>query len=544
MRGLMMDDPLLISGMIEYAAQNHGYQEIVSRSVEGPIHRYTYADAYGRIKQLANALERLGVRIGDRVATVAWNGYRHFELYYGVSGIGAVCHTINPRLFPEQIVYIIDHAADRFIFVDLTFVPLIEAVQDKLPALEGVIVMTDAAHMPETSLANAYCYEDLIGAEEQDFAWPQFDENTASSLCYTSGTTGNPKGALYSHRSTVLHTMFVCATDGFGVSNGTVILPAVPMFHVNAWGLAYAATMYGAKLVLPGMGYDGQSMYELLDEEKVTMTAGVPTIWLMLLDYLKKESKDLPHLKSAGIGGAAAPLSMIEAFEDDYGVRVHHAWGMTEMSPVGTTAHLNARIAGLPKQERRAYQQKQGREVWGVKLKILDDEGNELPRDGKAFGELAVRGPWVIDSYFENEDASQTQFTDDGWFLTGDVATLDAEGHMQIVDRSKDVIKSGGEWISTIDLENAAVGYPGVAEAAVIGLPHPKWDERPLLIVVKTQDADITGEEILEFLSDKIARWWMPDDVVFADELPHTATGKIAKIPLRETYKDHKLPTA
>ncbi len=544
MHGLMMDDALLISNLIEYAADYHGDREIVSRTVEGPIHRYTYSQASQRSKQLANALEALNIKLGDRVATIAWNGYRHFELYYGISGMGGVCHTINPRLFPEQLIYIINHAEDKLVFLDLTFVPLLEALQDKLPKVEGYVIMTDAAHMPDTALKNVMCYEDLIAAQSDTYSWPQLDERSAAAMCYTSGTTGNPKGALYSNRSTVLHTMFVCGTDIFGVSGKMTILPAVPMFHVYAWGFPYAATMVGAKLVFPGAAYDGASMYELLDTEQVTATAGVPTIWLMLLDYLKKEGKTLPHLEMAGIGGAATPLSMIEAFEDDHGVRVHHAWGMTELSPVGTTARLNPRVEALPTSERRKYQVKQGRAVHGVKMKIIDDAGNELPRDGVAFGELAVRGPWVISEYFGDPDASASQFTGDGWFLTGDVATLDSEGHMQIVDRSKDVIKSGGEWISSIDLENTAVGHEGVAEAAVIGLPHPKWDERPLMIVVRADGSDPSPQEILDYLSDKVAKWWLPDDVVFIDELPHTATGKIAKIPLREQFKDHQFSTA
>ncbi len=544
MHGLMMDDPLIITRMIEHAARYHGSAEIVSRSVEGPIHRYTYADAYGRVKQLGNALQSLGVQLGDRVATFAWNGYRHYELYFAISGVGAVCHAINPRLFAEQLIYIINHAEDRFIFLDLTFVPLLEAIKDHLPKVEGYVIMTDAEHMPETTLPNVHCYEDLLAAEPDQIEWPEFDERTASSMCYTSGTTGNPKGALYSHRSTYLHTMFVVGADVFNINNAAVLFPAAPMFHVYAWGIPYASTMVGAKLVLPGAAYDGASVYELLDQEKVTMAVGVPTIWMMLLDHVKKEGKSFPHLEATGIGGSAVPLSMTETFEDDYDVRVYHAWGMTEMSPVGTTAQFNARVAGLPTEERRGFQKMQGRTVCGVQMKILGEDGQELPRDGVAFGEVAVRGPWIISSYYDNEDASKSQFTEDGWFLTGDVATLDAEGHMQIVDRSKDVIKSGGEWISSIDLENAAVGHPGVMEAAVIGMPHPKWDERPLLVVVKADGADAAKDDIITFLGDKVAKWWLPDDVVFVDELPHTATGKIAKLALREQFKDYTLPTA
>jgi len=543
MHGLMMDDPLIITRIIEHAAQNHGTTEIVSRSVEGPIHRYTYADAHGRIKQLGNALQSLGVKLGDRVATFAWNGYRHYELYFAISGIGAVCHAINPRLFHDQLEYIINHAEDRFIFLDLTFVPLLEAIKDKLPGVEGYVILCDRAHMPDTSLPNVMCYEELLADQPDSITWPEFDERTASSMCYTSGTTGNPKGALYSHRSTYLHTMFVVGADVFNITCSSVLLPASPMFHVYAWGIPYATTLVGAKLVLPGAAYDGASVYELLDQEKVTMAVGVPTIWMMLLDYVKKAGKTFPYLEATGIGGAAVPLSMTETFEDEFDVRVYHAWGMTEMSPVGTTAQFNARVAALPKEERRAYQVKQGRTVCGVQMKIVGEDGEELPRDGVAFGEVAVRGPWIISAYYKNDDANQAQFTDDGWFLTGDVATLDVEGHMQIVDRSKDVIKSGGEWISSIDLENAAVGHPGVMEAAVIGMAHPKWDERPLLIVVKAEGAEVGKNEILDFLSDKVAKWWLPDDIAFVDELPHTATGKIAKLVLREQFKDYTLPT-
>lgn len=544
MHGLMMDDPLIITRMIEHAAKYHGSVEIVSRSVEGPIHRYTYADAYTRVKQLGNALQSLGVKLGDRVATFAWNGYRHYELYFAISGVGAVCHAINPRLFQDQLDYIINHAEDRFIFLDLTFVPLLEALQEKLPKVEGYVIMTDRAHMPETSLPNVVCYEELLAAEPEEIEWPEFDERTASSMCYTSGTTGEPKGALYSHRSTYLHTMFVCGADIFNISNSDVLLPAAPMFHVYSWGIPYATTMVGAKLVLPGAAYDGASIYELLDQEKVTMAVGVPTIWMMLLGYVKEEGKKFTYLERTGIGGSAVPLSMIETFEDDYDVTVYHAWGMTETSPVGTSAQFNARVAALPKEERRAYQKMQGRTCCGVQMKILGENGEELPRDGVAFGEVAVRGPWIVSAYYDNETANKSQFTDDGWFLTGDVATLDQEGHMQIVDRSKDVIKSGGEWISSIDLENAAVGHPQVTEAGVIGMPHPKWDERPLLIVVKSEGAEISKDDMLDFLSDKIAKWWLPDDVVFVDELPHTATGKIAKLALREQFKDYTLPTA
>ena len=544
MRGLMMDMPLLITPIIQYAADYHGDTEIVSRSVEGPIHRYTYGESYGRIQKLANALNRLGVEFGDRIATVAWNGYRHFELYFGVSGVGAILHTMNPRLHPEQFIYIVNHAEDKFIFLDLTFVPLLEAVAEHLPTVKGYIIMTDKAHMPETKLANVMCYEDLLDGEADAFDWPTFDENTASSLCYTSGTTGDPKGSLYSHRSTLLHTFAVCGGDCVPMTSKDTFLPAVPMFHVNAWGIPYGCAKNGTKLVLPGAQYDGASIFELLDIEKVTLSAGVPTIWMMLLEHLRSTNSSLDRLNMTLIGGSAVPRSMIDEFEDVHGVRVFQAWGMTEMSPVGTTGDLKASTLALPKEERRQFQAKQGRTFFGVDLKIVDEDGSELPRDGKAFGELLVRGPWVISEYYKNEEGTQAAFTDDGWFRTGDVSTLDADGHMQIVDRAKDVIKSGGEWISSIDVENTAMGHADVAEAAVIGMPHPKWDERPILVVVPVEGQSPSGDDILTFLKDKIAKWWLPDDVVFVDELPHTATGKVSKMQLREKFKDYTLPTA
>ena len=542
MRGLMMDAPLLISSLIRFAARNHATTEIVSRSVEGPIHRYTYGDAHGRICRLARALGRLGVTEGDRVATLAWNGYRHFELYFGVSGVGAVCHTINPRLFHEQIEYVVNHAEDKYVFLDLTFVPLLEKLAAELKPVKGYVIMTDAAHMPETTLPGALCYETLLEAEADTFEWPRFDENTASSLCYTSGTTGHPKGALYSHRSTLLHTFSLCVADNLGLGSEDTMLPAVPMFHVNAWGIPYGCAMVGAKLVLPGPNYEGEAIYQLLEDEQVTKSAGVPTIWLMLLDYMKKNGKKLPHLGCTVIGGSAVPRSMIEAFQDDFGVQVFHAWGMTEMSPVGTSGRLKGHMRNLPKEKRHDIQLKQGRAIYGVDMKIVDEAGQELPRDGKAFGELMVRGPWVAREYYRDAEGTKASFTGDGWFGTGDVSTLDEDGFMQIVDRSKDVIKSGGEWISSIDLENAAVGHPDVAEAAVIGVPHIKWDERPILVVVPVEGKTPTPGDLLAFLTDKVAKWWLPDDVVLVDEIPHTATGKISKMQLREKLKDYKLP--
>jgi 3-(methylthio)propionyl---CoA ligase len=542
MYGMMMDTPLLISSLIKFAAQYHGDAEIVTRTVEGPIHRYTYRDAHGRAQRLANALTRLGVKHGDRVATLAWNTHRHFELYYGVSGMGAVLHTINPRLFADQIRYIVNHASDRFIFADLSFVPILEALAPALPKVEGYVIMTDREHMPATKLEGALCYEELINAESDSFDWPEFDEKTAASLCYTSGTVGNPKGALYSHRSTIIHTYTICMTDGFGLSTNAVCLPVVPMFHVNAWGIPYGAAATGTKLVMPGAKLDGESVCELLESEKVTMTAGVPTVWLMLQNYLKQSGKRPKYLKEILVGGAAVPLPMIQAFENDFGYRMIHAWGMTEMSPVGTCGRLKPKMNDLPVDQRQAIQAKQGRAIWNVDLKIVDASGRSLPHDGTSFGELLVRGPWVINAYFNDPAASKDAFDDEGWFRTGDVATIDAEGYMQIVDRAKDVVKSGGEWISSIDIENKAMGHPDVAEAAVIGVPHPKWDERPILVVVKKPGTSPTRDDILGFLKGKIANWCVPDDVVFVEQLPHTATGKLSKREIRLQLKDYRLP--
>jgi acyl-CoA synthetase (AMP-forming)/AMP-acid ligase II len=542
LHGLMMDAPHSIHSLIEHAAAYHGKTEIVSRTVEGPIHRYTYEDSHARIAKLANALRRLGVAPGDRVATLAWNGYRHFELYFAISGMGAVCHTINPRLFHDQIDYIVNHANDRFIFLDTTFVPLLEPLQDKLPSVEGYVVMTDSEHMPETSLKGAVAYEDLIAGEAGQFAWPNLDERTAASLCYTSGTTGNPRGALFTHRSTVLHSFAIALPEVFNLSTRSVMMPAVPMFHVNAWGLPYACPMTGAKLVLPGPRYDGEAVHELMEAEGVNSCAGVPTIWGMLLEYLRTSGKALSHKPSVVIGGAAPPLSMIVGFEEEYGCTVNHAWGMTEMSPVGTCGKLPPSMDALTKEERHAVKTKQGRAVYGVEMKIVDGDGNTLPHDGKAFGELLVRGPWVISAYFEDEESTAASF-DDGWFRTGDVATIDDDGFMQIVDRIKDVIKSGGEWISSITLENTAMGHPGVTEAAVIGIHHPKWDERPLLGVVPAGDEPPAPADLIEYLSASVPKWWLPDDVVFVEELPHTATGKVSKKQLRERLEGHRLPT-
>jgi 3-(methylthio)propionyl---CoA ligase len=543
MFGLMQDRPLLIQQLIEHAALNHGDTEIVSRRVEGDIHRYTYRDARLRAKKLAEALIALGISPGDRIGTLAWNGYRHFELYYGISGMGAVCHTINPRLFPEQIVYIVNHAEDRLLFVDLNLLPAIEKLLPEFKTVRHVVAMTDRAHLPkDCRIPNLLVYEELIGNQPGTYDWPVFDEHTASSLCYTSGTTGNPKGVLYHHRSTLLHAYGSALPDTLGLSARSVVLPVVPMFHVNAWGLPYSCALVGAKLVFPGPALDGKSLYELFETEGVTFTAGVPTVWLALLQYMQANKLKLSTLKYAVIGGSAAPPAMIEAFDREFGVEVLHAWGMSEMSPLGSVNHPKAKHKGMPADEVLAVRLKQGRPPFGVEMKIVDDAGQELPRDGKAFGDLLVRGPWITKGYFKGEGGEI--LNDDGWFPTGDVATLDPDGYMQITDRSKDVIKSGGEWISSIDLENAAMAHPGVAEAAVIGVRHPKWDERPLLIIHRKPDATVDKKELLEFLGTKVAKWWLPDDVQFVDAIPHTATGKILKTRLRDDFKDYKLPTA
>ena len=542
MHGLIMDRPLLISSLLEFGARNHANSEIVSRSVEGPIHRYTLDQSHARTKQLAKAMARLGVVEGDRIATIAWNGYRHFELYFAISGMGAICHTINPRLFHEQIVYVINHAEDKYVFMDLTFVPLLEALGAHLPKVAGYVIMTDKEHMPETKLENVHCYEDLLAAEDDDYAWPEFDELTASSLCYTSGTTGNPKGVLYSHRSTMLHTLAICSAEGPGLNSRTCYLAVVPMFHVNAWGIPYGCALTGAKLVLPGPRYEGDMIFDLLDDEKVNITAGVPTIWMMLLGEMRKRGRKPEALETLIVGGSAFLNSMIEAFEDEFAVNVHHAWGMTELSPVGTSGGLLTSMLDLPKEERWAVKSKQGRAIWGVEKKIVGEDGAELPHDGVAFGELMVRGPWTASAYYNDVEATAQSFTEDGWFHTGDVATIDEHGIMQIVDRKKDVIKSAGEWISSIDLENAAMAHPAIQEAAVIGMPHPKWDERPLLVVVAADGEAPALEEVREFLADKVAKWWLPDDLMVLDELPHTATGKVSKLNLREQLKDYTFP--
>jgi len=540
--GQMMQQPLLISSLIVHAERHHGEQLIVSRRVEGDIHRQTFRELGARSRRMANALAKLGVQPGERVATMAWNGYRHMEVYYAVSGSGAVLHTLNPRLHPDQIVYIADHAEDRVLFFDLTFLPLIEAVAGRVKTIKAFVAMTDRAHMPKDSkIAGLLCYEELLEAASDDYEWPSFDENAASSLCYTSGTTGNPKGVLYSHRSTVLHTYAAALPDALNCSARDTILPVVPMFHVNAWGLPYVACMVGAKLVFPGPGLDGKSLYELFESEKVTLSAGVPTVWQGLLTYVEANHLKFSTMRRSVIGGSACPPAMIRTFQEKYDVFVLHAWGMTEMSPLGTACTFKARHLGETQEERYAVMAKQGRIIYGVDMKIVGDDGKELPWDGQAAGELLVRGPWIVNRYFKEEGGDPLV---DGWFPTGDVAKIDADGYMQITDRSKDVIKSGGEWIGSIDLENIAMAHPKVAMAACIAAVHPKWDERPLLVVMKKEGVELTREELLAFFEGKIAKWWTPDDVVFVDAIPIGATGKMLKNRLREQFKDYKLPTA
>ena len=538
MLGLMQDYPLLTHTILDHAAICHGEREQVTRSIEGPIRRTTLADIRTRSLKVAKALANEGVKLGDRIATMAWNTDRHVESWFGIMGNGAIYHTLNPRLFADQITYIVNHAEDDIMFVDLTFIPIVEALKDRIASVRKYIVLTDSDHMPTTSLPNAVAYEDWIGAVDDDFAWKSFDENTAAGLCYTSGTTGNPKGVLYSHRSNVLHGLMGGQPDVFGLTSEDVILAIVPMFHANAWALTYAAPMAGAKFVMPGAGMDGKSIYQLLESEKVTCTAAVPTVWLGLLQYMDENDKALPYLKKIVVGGAACPPMMIRKFELDYGVEMIHAWGMTEMSPIGTTGKLKHATMSLDREAQLKLKEKQGRTPYLVEMKIVDDEGDDLPRDGETFGHLMVRGPAVAKAYYKLDEEILTK---DGWLDTSDIATIDPMGYMQITDRDKDVIKSGGEWISSIEIENKAVGCPGVAEAAVIGLPHPKWSERPLLIIIRDADSDIDKEGVLAYLNGKIAKWWMPDDVVFVDEIPHTATGKIQKMELRKQFKDLKL---
>ena len=539
MLGLMQDQPLLISGLIEFAARHHHDAEIVSRRVEGDVHRYTYADAAARSRKVANALDRLGLAFSDRVGTLAWNGYRHLELYFGVSGSGRVIHTINPRLPPDQVAWIVNHAEDQVLCFDMTFLPIIKAVWSKCPTVKHWVALCEADALPaDTGIAGLQSYEAWLGAESDVYAWPEFDERSAAALCYTSGTTGNPKGVLYSHRSTLLHAYAGALPDALSLSARDSVLPVVPMFHVNAWGVPYGAAMTGCKLVLPGAALDGKSVYELIESERVTFAAGVPTVWLMLLNHMQAGGLKFSTLNRTVIGGSACPPAMIRSFYVDYGVVVLHGWGMTEMSPLGTVCNLKLKQLELPLEERLGVMAKQGRALYGVDLKIVDPQGRELPWDGQATGDLLVKGPWIVSNYFRGEGGDPLV---DGWFPTGDVASIDPDGFMQITDRSKDVIKSGGEWISSIDIENVAMAHPAVAMAACIALPHPKWDERPLLVVVRKPGAELTREALLAFYEGKVAKWQVPDDVAFVDAIPLGATGKMQKNKLREQFKQHRL---
>ena len=541
MQGLMQQWPLLCSKVIDHAATYHPLREVVSRSVEGPMHRTNYREVRARAMKLAQRLDREGIKLGDRVATLAWNTWRHLECWYGIVGIGAIYHTLNPRLFPEQIAWIMNDAEDRIIFADVTFMPILEAIAPSVPSLEKIVVLTDAANMPETKLANVVAYEEWLAEADGDFAWKEFDENTAAGMCYTSGTTGNPKGVLYSHRSNLLHSMIAQQPDAMGLSSRDRVLPIVPLFHANGWGLAFSCPMAGAAMIMPGAKMDGASVYEILTTEKVTFSAAVPTVWLMLLQHLEKVGGELPDLKKVVIGGSACPRAVTQKFQEVYGVQVIHAWGMTEMSPLGSLCTIKPEYQDLTGDALLDIEEKQGHPPFAVEMKVTDDENVERPWDGKTFGRLKVRGPAVASSYYKGTGAEA--FDEDGWFDTGDVAHMDQHGYMQITDRAKDVIKSGGEWISTIDLENLAVGHPDVAEAAVIGLAHPKWDERPLMVIVRKEGRNVSREDILAYLEGKIAKWWMPDDVAFVDEIPHTATGKIQKMTLRDQFRDYRLPT-
>ena len=541
MFGQVQDSPLLVSQLIEHAAQLHPNQRIITKTVEGDWHEYTYKDAAKRSKQLAQALIALGVQDGDVIGTLAWNTYRHFECWYGISGMGAILHTVNPRLFPEQLDYIINHAEDKFLFIDTTFVPLLEALQSKLPNVKGYVIMTDENHMPTTTLKNALCYETLLAQQSGEYEWPQLDERQATSICYTSGTTGNPKGVVYSHRSSLLHSWGITSLNVGEICSETRVLPIVPMFHANAWGLVYAVAMMGAEVVFPGPHLDGASVCDMINRYKVDLSAAVPTVWTMLMQHLAQSGDTLESLNSVLIGGSAVPKAMIRSFEQDYGVEVWQAWGMTEMSPLGSLNKPRPQDALLSYDEQLNIKAKQGRPCFGVQMKIVNDNNEAFPHDGKAFGRLLVKGPWVVSQYFKAETSA---LDEDGWFDTGDVATIDETGNMQITDRSKDVIKSGGEWISSIDLENAAMGHTDVLEAAVIGVSHPKWEERPLLIIVpKNPEQPPTAESVLAFLEDKVAKWWLPNAVEFIEAIPHTATGKINKVGLREHFKDFQFDT-
>jgi 3-(methylthio)propionyl---CoA ligase len=547
MLGLMQSQPLLISSLIDFAERHHGDVEIVSRRVEGDIHRYSWKQVATRARQVANALDGMNLLFSDRVATLAWNGYRHLEIYFGVSGSGRVLHTINPRLHPDQIAWIANHAEDQVLCFDMTFLPLVQAVHARCPNIRQYVALCDPEKLPaDSGVPNLVSYEAWIGGQPTSYQWPSFDENSASSMCYTSGTTGNPKAALYSHRSTILHAYAAALPDVMCLSARDSVLPVVPMFHVNAWGIPYSAALTGAKLVFPGPALDGKSVYELIEAEKVNYAAGVPTVWQMLLGHMKPNKLRFSTLKRTVIGGSACPPAMIDAFREDYGVEVLHAWGMTEMSPLGTLCTLKNKHLTLPPEEQMKIRLKQGRAIFGVDMKIVGEGNKELPWDGKTPGDLYVKGPWVVREYFKDEGGDPLVRDENGvgWFPTGDVATIDPDGYMQITDRSKDVIKSGGEWISTIDIENIAVAHPAVAMAACIGMKHPKWDERPVLAVVKKPGAQVTREELIKFYEGKTAKWQIPDDIVFVETIPLGATGKMLKTRLREMLKDYKLPTA
>jgi 3-(methylthio)propionyl---CoA ligase len=542
MHGLMMDRPLLISSLLQHAERHHGEQIVVSRRVEGDVHRMTFVELANRSRKVARALQALGVASSERVATLAWNGHRHLELYYGVSGTGSVLHTLNPRLHPDQVVWIADHAEDRVLFFDLTFLPLVEAIAPRVSTIRHFVAMTDRAHMPaKSSLTNLLCYEDLLAGASSEYDWPEFDERSAASLCYTSGTTGNPKGVLYSHRSTLLHTWAAALPDSLNLSARDILLPVVPMFHVNAWGLPYVACMVGSRLVFPGPSLDGRSLYELMESEGVTVSAGVPTVWQGLFGHVNGQGLRFSSMRRSVIGGSACPPAMIEDMEERHGIQVLHAWGMTELSPLGTVSVVKRAQVESGKAAQRAIQSKQGRVIYGIDMKIVNSEGQALPHDGRTSGELMVRGPWTLSAYFKGENAPPLV---EGWFPTGDVATIDELGYMQITDRSKDVIKSGGEWISSIDLENIAMAHPEVAMAACIAVPHPKWDERPLLVVVRRAGSTLTREQLLATYEGRIARWWTPDDVVFVESIPLGATGKMQKSRLREQLAGYRLPAA
>lgn len=544
MLGLMQSQELSISSLIEFAERHHAEGQIVSRRVEGDIHHYTYKEAAQRSRQLANVLDTIGLKSGERVASIAWNGYRHLEMYFGVSGSGRVLHTINPRMAPEQIAWVMHHAQDQMVCFDMTFLPIVKAIHSKCPSVKTWVALCEADKVPaDTGISNLLSYEALLAAQPITYTWPELDENTASSMCYTSGTTGNPKAALYSHRSTVLHAYAAALPDVMCMSARDSILPVVPMFHVNAWGIPYSAALTGAKLVFPGPGMDGKSIYDLIELEGVTYAAGVPTIWQMLLSHMEPNGLRFSTLKRTVIGGSACPPAMITAFNDVYGVEVLHAWGMTEMSPLGTLCTLKNKHLAMSDADKMKVRLKQGRAIYGVDMKIVDGSGAELPWDGKTYGDLLVKGPWVVREYFKGVgDVEAVKPLVDGWFPTGDVATIDADGYMQITDRSKDVIKSGGEWISSIDIENIAVAHPAVAMAACIGMAHPKWDERPIIAVVKKPGQEVTREVLIAFFEGKAARWQIPDDVVFLEAIPMGATGKMQKSKLREVLKDYKLP--